>query len=113
MKEDSIQQQIYLWFNNTFCLKTSEPRFVIFHVANGGKRSKSEGMYFKKIGVLAGVSDLIILTDKVTIFVEVKNEFGKQSDKQKDFQDRVEALGFNYILVRSLEEFQKKIKKLL
>ena len=40
----------------------------------------------------------------------VKTEKGKQSDKQKEFQATVENLGFDYFVVRNLDEFKQKIK---
>ena len=58
---------------------------------------------------MAGVSDLIIIKPNEVVFCEVKIEKGYQSDKQKDFQNQVETLGFRYVVVRSLEEFKKNI----
>jgi hypothetical protein len=66
-------------------------------------------MLLKATGVVAGVSDLIIIKPNEVIFVEVKTEIGKQSDKQKEFQQIVETLGFKYLLVRSLEDFKSQI----
>lgn len=54
---------------------------------------------------MAGVSDLIIVQPNRVIFVEMKTETGRQSDKQKDFESMVSALGFEYYICRSLEEF--------
>ena len=61
-------------------------------------------------GLLSGVSDLIVVLKGRVIFVEVKNEVGKQSEKQIKFQQQVENLGFKYYLVRNLEDFKKCIK---
>jgi hypothetical protein len=72
--------------------------------------SKQQAMKLKSTGLVAGVSDLIIIQPNRCLFVEVKLEKGKQSDKQIDFQNKVTALGFEYIVVRSLQEFQKNIK---
>ena len=38
---------------------------------------------------------------------------GVQSETQKDFQEQVEKLGFEYILVRSLDNFKISINKYL
>lgn len=69
-------------------------------------------MKFISTGLMGGVSDLIVLFPNKCIFVECKTKIGKQSDKQKDFQQIVEALGFEYWLVRSLEDFKTKIFEL-
>ena len=109
IKEDIIQAEIYKWYNNNYCLKNHNPQCIIFSVPNGGTRDKREAMLLKATGVVAGVSDLIIIKPNEVIFVEVKTEIGKQSDKQKEFQQIVETLGFKYLLVRSLEDFKSQI----
>lgn len=51
---------------------------------------------------MAGFSDIIILTPLPrALFVELKAENGKQSDLQKKFQTRVEAMGHRYYLCKS------------
>ena len=105
--EQNIQQEIVIWFTNNFCLKHHNPRCVIFAVPNGGSRSVVEAMNLKKTGVLSGVADLIVLMPLKMLFIEVKTDTGKQSPNQIDFKQRVEALGFQYFIVRSLAEFQK------
>lgn len=39
-----------------------------------------------------------------TVHCELKAPKGRQSDTQKDWQKRVEALGHKYVLVRSLQD---------
>jgi len=109
-KEDVIQAEIYKWYNNSFCLKNHEPQCIIFSVPNGGTRNIREAMLLKATGVVAGVSDLIIVRQSEVLFVEVKTEIGKQSKEQKNFQKTVENFGFKYILVRSLEDFKNQIQ---
>jgi hypothetical protein len=105
--EAAIQAQIVQYFNNTYCLVHHNPRGLIFHVPNQNQYKLTN------IGVLAGVSDLIvILPNRALIFVEVKDNAGKQSDKQRAFECRVDALGYTYAVVRSLEEFKNVIAKL-
>lgn len=107
--EDQIQAEIYKWFHNEYCTKLNNPRCCVFAVPNGGLRSKHEAMKLKATGTVAGVSDLIILLPSKPIFVEVKTDVGRQSEEQKNFEKIVNNLGFDYILVRSLEEFIQKI----
>lgn len=107
--EDQIQAEIFKWFHNEYCTKFSNPRCCIFAVPNGGLRSKHEAMKLKATGTVAGVSDLIILKPNKAIFVEVKTDIGRQSEEQKKFEQIVKNLGFEYHLVRSLEDFKKII----
>lgn len=106
MKEDSLQQQIFTWANNSYCLKHHNPRCLIFAVPNGGTRNRLEAIKLKATGLIPGVSDLIGLFPNKTVFFEIKNDLGKQSTHQLEFEASVKSLGFNYHLIRSLDEFK-------
>jgi hypothetical protein len=60
---------------------------------------------------ITGYPDITLFKDNSTIFVEVKNEKGIQSEIQKYVQKQLETQGFKYYLVRSLDEFKQKIKE--
>jgi len=105
ISENKIQQEIVLWYNNIFCLKHHNPRQCIFSVPNDSINA-IETKRKVNTGLLAGVSDLIVLHNGETIFIEVKTLTGKQSEKQKEFEKTVSLQGFKYYLVRSLEDFK-------
>lgn len=110
MTESKIQQEIYQWFQNTYCLKHHSPRGMILSIPNGGTRNKMEAITLKATGLLPGASDLIVITPNGKIlFIELKTEKGVQSDVQKDFESRVSALGYEYHVVKSLEQFKSII----
>jgi len=113
MTESKIQSQAVRWFTNNYCLKHHNPRCVIFAVPNEATQNMpwAQLMKFKATGLLAGVSDTVVLLPGKTLFVEFKTPTGTQSKSQKEFQKRVEALGFLYCIVRSVEDFKKLIKK--
>lgn len=114
--ENRVQQEIYTWYSNAYCLAHHTPRCLIFHVPNQGQQ------HLTGIGVLAGVSDLIILhathdthtrpVYTTLLFIEVKDHKGRQSDAQKAFEMRVVALGYRYAVVRSLDEFKEVINNI-
>lgn len=108
LTEQSIQQQIYLWFNNNYCLKSHKNRCMIFSVPNDSINA-IETKRKINTGLLKGASDLIVVLPNKILFVEIKTEKGIQSENQKDFQNRIEVLGFEYHLIRSLDQFQKLI----
>ena len=108
--EAKIQSEIVAWFNNEYCLKFHNPRYCIFSVPND-TQNKEETMRKLATGLKSGASDLIVLFPNRAVFCEVKTPTGVQSETQKDFQEQVEKLGFEYILVRSLLDFQNKINK--
>ena len=110
--EAKIQSEIVAWFNNEYCLKFHNPRYCIFSVPNDTE-NKEETMRKLATGLKSGASDLIVLFPNRAVFCEVKTPTGVQSEAQKEFQKQVENLGFEYILVRSLLDFQNKINKYL
>lgn len=81
---------------------------ICFSVPNEATRNNSK---YLKSGVLAGVSDLIVIQNGVVYFVELKDFKGKQSEKQKEFEKLVSLQGLNYYVVRSLDEFKHKFMK--
>lgn len=88
---------------------------IFFHVANGGVRHKAEAIKLKKMGVLAGVADLLchwptaIQEDgkkslwMETGYIEIKTDSGDLADTQEAFRDRIKALGGKYAIARSYE----------
>lgn len=131
IQEDYIQQQAYIWLTNTYGLKHHTPRLVMYSVANeigasvsggidhalGKKFSKTIQDTFKRIynkfkltGLKKGVADThILFPNGKIIFVEFKTPTGTQRPEQKEFQLQVEALGFKYYIVRSVEQFKEII----
>ena len=100
--ENRIQQECYMWFHNTY----PEYRGLLFAVPNGGARSAIEGKLFKQTGVVAGVSDMLLMVNLETYCFELKNKFGTQSSKQIEWQRKVEREGFKYYIVKSLSQFK-------
>lgn len=53
----------------------------------------------------AGTADLLLLSNGGRpLFMEIKDAKGKQSPDQVKFQEEVQALGYRYALVRSVDE---------
>lgn len=97
--EAKIQQEIVLWFRKEY------PSCCIFSVPNERSNTK-EQMRMISTGLLAGVSDLIVVIPTKVLFVEVKDHKGQQSERQKIFENTVTDLALSYYVVRSLEDFQ-------
>lgn len=89
-----------IWYRNNNLNSNN----VIFSVPNEGK-SATEQMYKKATGMLSGVSDLIVIEKGRILFIECKDATGKQRESQINFQNKIQANGFNYYLVRTLQEF--------
>lgn len=113
--EDRIQQDCVKWYNNTYCLKImpdgsyNNCRSLIFHVPNQGQER------FINIGVLPGVSDLIIvhrasaLHNGIHIYIEMKRPKQKLKREQPAFEERILTLGYEYYIVDSINAFKTLI----
>lgn len=92
-------------------MRLKYPDYLCFSVPNESCwRNKN---YFSALGMMPGVSDLIVVLPGKILFVEFKSKIGRQSVEQKAFMQKVEALGFNYHLVRSLDDFMELINEAL
>lgn len=107
--EARIQQECVVWFRNNYCLKHHNPQLIMFSVPNEGF-DLWEQIRKKQIGMMKGVSDTILVFPGRVVFCEFKDEKGPQRESQKEFEQKVAALGFSYWLVRSLEEFMRLVR---
>ena len=107
--EDKIQSDVYRWFNNNYCLNHHNPKGIIFSVPNGGTRNIIEATKLKATGLTPGVSDLILIYNHKILFLELKNEIGRQSTAQIQFQNAITQNGFNYQIAYSLEQAKELI----
>lgn len=102
--EHHIQQQCVEWFR----LQHANLAPLLFAVPNGGHRNITTAQTLKAEGVLAGVSDLILLYPNKTyhaLCIEMKTDRGTQSPRQKEWAKRVMAQGYLYVVCRSLQDF--------
>jgi len=86
-------------------LKPQEEGRLFLNLNN--PRSRTNGHFLKGIGLTAGVADMTYLSDNGAIFLEFKAPKGKQSLSQKWWQGVVEAVGYRYVVISSVEQFQK------
>ena len=109
--EGRIQSSCVAWFWNTY----PQYRELYFCVPNENAREDSNastGAIRRSMGVVKGVSDTILFLARGkyhALCVEFKTDIGRQSDAQILWQSKVEAQGYRYEVVRSLEEFKKLI----
>ena len=90
--EARIQAAIVEW------IRWCAPQTVVFAIANGGLRSKSEAGRLRWTGVLAGIPDLAVLAPVGRIFfLEVKTPDGKRlsAAEQREMFDQLVALGID------------------
>jgi len=99
--EEKIQQQFFVYFNNKYCLKFHNPRWLILHIPNEG----ANNAHLTKLGLYPGASDnLIIDPNGRAYFVELKMKNKKQSPNQKDFEAHCKQTGVPYYLADNIED---------
>lgn len=99
--ERELQIECVEWFRKMY--KNS----LIVQVPNEACYNRAKE--FKATGMLKGASDVYIVHNGQVLFVEFKAEDGKQSREQRMFQRKVEALGFKYFIIKTLQDFKNVI----
>ena len=121
-EESKLQQACVSWFRGEY----PEYAMLLTHPINEGSGhtetdKRRQGIH-KAEGAVAGVSDLIFFLPSYMpahrdngedswvevhgLGIEFKTQKGRQSEEQKKFQRMFEAAGYDYHIVRSLEEFR-------
>lgn len=105
LQESTLQASCVRWFRYQY------PHLIIYAVPNGGSRNVREAQRLKTEGVLAGVADLVVLLPQgKSLYIEMKVNGNRQTDNQKEFQEKVTSLGHTYAVCYTFEEFQKIIE---
>jgi len=107
--EAKIQQEIFMFAVNNYCLKHHNPKCIFYSIPNDSS-SKEETMRKLATGMKSGASDFVFVMPNKAMYFEVKTETGTQSENQKEFEKDIKALGFEYHLVRSLDDFKTIIR---
>lgn len=104
--EDAIQVEIVQWARKEE-LRRKELS-LLYHIPNGGARSRSQGMKFKALGVRPGVPDLYLPVARGGYFglwLEVKDgDKGVVSDVQKLWHARLKEEGHCVGVIRTVKE---------
>lgn len=87
--------------------------YNLFAVPNGAFRNKTTAVRLKAEGVLAGVSDLMLLVRNAhygALLIEMKTAKGVQSENQKTWQRHITQDGaYKYVICRSLDDFAREV----
>lgn len=97
--EYSIHTAIVDW------LKIACPKALVLHIPNN-PRSAVAGAKLKRMGMVKGAPDLIVICDGVICFLEVKKPGGYLSPEQKAFRDECAANSLPYAVVRGIGDVE-------
>jgi len=105
--EEILQKNVVAFLR----LYAERNNFIVFSVPNEGagagptKLDRIRRMKkFKKMGLLAGVADLVIIHKSKVYFLELKSKTGRQEDSQKKFESNCAVVGATYAICRSLDD---------
>lgn len=103
----------FIYFN----LRYPKLKGRLFAVPNGGRRDAVTASKLKAEGVIAGVSDLILLKsnrDYGALLIEMKKKGGYQSPSQKQWQKMIcENREYKYVVCHSLDDFIREVDEFL
>ena len=86
------------------------PDAMVFHAPNGGLRSKAEAGKLERMGVVAGIPDLIAwLPGGTMLAFEVKTSKGRLSDDQKALHAWMHSHGYKVAIVRSIDDTREAL----
>ena len=106
--EDALQKSIV-----SYCRLVLPAGWLVFSVPNGSNKSISAARIAKETGLLAGVSDLIVIgPNRKVLFVEVKTAKGVVSPEQYKFLESVRVMGFHGAIWRSVDDAANTFKAL-
>lgn len=99
--ERDLQCECVYWFRKT------HKNQLIFSCPN--EFARAEAAAARKMGMLRGVSDIIVVMPDRVLFIEFKSADGSQSLDQKRFQQKIERMGYTYAVVRTIKDFKDLI----
>lgn len=109
-KRGNLEQKLQIAVVNY--IRMAFPDVLCFAVPNGGKRTMIEAAMLKKMGVLAGVSDLLLFWNGGYGAIELKrpDKTAYMSDTQVEFAETWRKLGGRFALCNSLEGVEAALK---
>lgn len=99
VSEEQEQQNLFRWIEMQQCVMP-ELR-LLFHIPNGGLRTKSQAKRFKAAGVKAGVPDLFLPVARNGhhgLFIEMKSDRGFASARQREWLANLQEQGYKAIV---------------
>jgi hypothetical protein len=88
-------------------IRSKYPEILAIHVPNGGKRNAIEGAKFKKMGVVAGVPDIMIFNPSgkwIGLAIELKTSGGSIRPTQLLFHGQLTKLGWCVWIAWNLDD---------
>ena len=102
--EIKLQSDCFLWHWNTY---PQERGLLCYNLNNSA--NKIQGNQNKSLGLIKGRSDMVYYKKSIADMLEFKTLDGVQSLDQKNWEKIITDEGFDYIIIRTLEQFKNYI----
>ena len=97
-------------------LRLQYPKALFFHTPNGGSRNKIEGAKLKRMGILKGVADCLILEARngfIGLAIELKIKPNQPTPEQLEFLSQLNARKWKTEVIYNLDIFIETVDKYL
>lgn len=97
LSEDKHQEYVIKWSQQPSIRQKYPCLKLLYHIGNERKCSPAEGARLKRLGVKPGVPDLHLPVSRGKyhgLYIEMKNEDGKTSDKQDWWIEELSTEGY-------------------
>lgn len=113
-EESKLQQQCVAWFR----MQYPQYAMLLTHPANEGNGNRVTGAIHKAEGTVPGIPDLLLFLPSFSqgalmagLGIEMKTAKGRLSQSQKDFCLMFSAAHYDYVVVRSLDDFRQVVSQ--
>jgi len=65
------------------------------------------------MGLVNGAPDFVVISERETIFIELKTDKGRLTESQKMFREWASKVGIEYYIIRNLTELRSALKELV
>lgn len=110
--EEDEQAAIFDWAR--FCSGRLPELGLLYHIPNGGLRSKAEAGKFQRGGVKAGVPDICLPVARCGfhgLYIELKTIHGRISDRQLEWNKNLKLQGYCSMVCFGADEAISFIEK--
>lgn len=102
------EEQLHLSVAKYLNILQAQGHLLWFHPANGGSRNVIEAVKLKRMGVSAGVPDIVLIPRMgPVLFIELKSESGRVSPEQQAWMEALREHGCPAEVCRSLDEVKQ------
>ena len=106
--ETRLQKACFTWA----FYKHPETRGLLCYNLNNSANPR-QGKMNRELGLVPGRSDLVLYWKGRAYMFELKAPLGRQSPTQKEWQQLVEDNGFQYFVIRTIDDFIRTFEQIV